>query len=248
MDHRVNNIVNNLVRTVTTGGHTLASDIAERSAMPNADPAEQLTDRLRADLGRGEYHPRERLVESELVSRYGFPRGAVRSALLLLAAEGLVDRSPNRGASVRGLSIDEGIEIAEVRRELETLCARDAALRATAEEREHLRSGLAAMLYTVGEDDVHSYRQTSIGFHEAVIVMSRHEGARRQLATIRLHNLQRHFPAAFQGSLADSAEDHIAIGGAIIAADADAAGSLMYEHLSRIVAFLSAYRDIRTVP
>lgn len=210
--------------------------------MLNSDPAVMLTERLRADLGRGEYHPRERLIESDLVSRYGFPRGAVRSALLLLAAEGLVDRSPNRGASVRSLSIDEGIEIAEVRRELEALCARDAALRASGDEREHMRAGLDAMRYTVGEDDVHSYRQTSIGFHESVIAMSRHEGARRQLATIRLHNLQRHFPTAFQGSFTDSAEDHIAIGDAIIAGDADAAGSLMYQHLNRVVEFLTAYR------
>ncbi len=213
--------------------------------MTNGDPAEQLGDRLRDDLGRGEYHPRERLIESDLVSRYGFARGAVRSALLLLAAEGLIDRSPNRGASVRGLSIDEGIEIAEVRRELESLCARDAAIRATDPERDHLRAGLNAMRYTVGEDDVHSYRQTSIGFHESVIAMSRHEGARRQLTTIRLHNLQRHFPAAFQGSLSDSAEDHIGIGEAIIAADADTAGALMYDHLTRIVHFLDAYRESR---
>ena len=32
----------------------------------------------------------------------------VRSALVQLATEGLVERSPNRGASVRSLSIDEG--------------------------------------------------------------------------------------------------------------------------------------------
>jgi DNA-binding GntR family transcriptional regulator len=213
----------------------------------NPDAAHQLADRLRSDIARGEYHPRERLIESELVSAYGFPRATVRSALVLLAAEGLVDRAPNRGAAVRSLSIEEAIELAEVRRELEALSARDAALRSSADERERLGAALDAMRYAVASDDVHSYRQSSIGFHERVIAMSRHEGASRQLKTIRMHNLQRHFPAAFQvGPIAESEDDHITIGEAIIAGDAVAAEQHMRAHLDRVVTFLVAYRDAHT--
>lgn len=212
--------------------------------MAQADPAARLAGLLSADLRRGEYHPRERLVESDLVARYGFPRATVRSALLLLAADGLVERLPNRGASVRSLGIDEGIELAEVRRELEAMCARDAALRGDEDERDRMRAALDAMAYAVRSDDVHVYRQTSIGFHESLIAMSRHSGARRQLATIRLHNLQRHFPGAFQaGPFSDSALDHATIGEAVIAGDAPAAEKAMRAHLDRVVALLTDYRD-----
>lgn len=214
--------------------------------MERSDPAEQLAAQLRVDLGRGEYHPRERLIESELVSRYGFPRATVRSALLLLGAEGLIEREPNRGASVRGLSIEEGIELAEVRRELEALCARDAAIRATDAERDRLQSVVETLRYTAGDGDVHGYRQASIGFHETIIGISRHDGARRQLVTIRLHNLQRHFPVAFQsGPLSDSADDHVAIAQAVIRAAPDAAEQAMRFHLDRIVHYLVAYHERR---
>lgn len=217
--------------------------------MDSLDQTQLLADRLRSDLARGEYHPRERLVESELVARYGFARATVRSALVQLATEGLVERSPNRGASVRSLSIDEGIELAEVRRELEALCARDAAEKATDEERERMRVGLDAMRFAAESGDVHSYRQASIAFHESVIALSRHEGARRQLASIRNHNLQRHFPVAFQtGAFSDSSHDHFEIGDAILAGDRDRASTAMRNHLDRIVAMLQEFRLSQSQP
>jgi DNA-binding GntR family transcriptional regulator len=246
VDYRVNHIVNNLVRTTVRSLIRMWADFRSEMGGGNVvstDPASQLASILRNDLRRGEYHPRERLVESDLVARYGFPRATVRSALVLLAADGLIDRAPNRGASVRSLSIDEGIELAEVRRELEAICARDAAVRATPDERRRLSDALEAMRYAVSLQDVHTYRQSSIGFHESVIDLSRHEGARRQLAQIRLHNLQRHFPAAFEGdTFADSVEDHIAVGEAIISQDAEGAESAMRAHVDRIVRFLTEYR------
>lgn len=212
--------------------------------MDTLDQTQQLVGRLRSDLARGGYHPRERLVESELVSRYGFPRATVREALVQLATEGLVERSPNRGASVRSLTIDEGIELAEVRRELEALCARDAAQKATPAERERMRAAIDAMRFASDTGDVHSYRQTSMAFHESIITFSRHEGARRQLAAIRNHNLQRHFPVAFQsGQVSRSSDDHFAIGDAIISGEAEAASAAMRRHLDRIVAMLETYRD-----
>jgi DNA-binding GntR family transcriptional regulator len=216
--------------------------MTQEASVDTLSPTQLLADRLRSDLARGEYHPRERLVESELVSRYGFARATVRGALVQLATEGLVERSPHRGASVRSLSIDEGIELAEVRRELEALCARDAAMKATTQEREQMRAALEAMRFASDSADVHSYRQASIAFHESVIALSRHDGARRQLAAIRNHNLQRHFPIAFQnGEFSDSSHDHFEIGEAIITGDASAASDAMRRHLDRIVAMLRSH-------
>ena len=73
--------------------------------------------------------------------------------------------------------------------------------------------------------------------------MSRHEVARRQLAGIRHHNLQRHFPTAFQvGPWSDSAADHIEIAEAIIAGERATAEQAMHRHLNRVVEFLEDYR------
>ncbi|GAA1466315.1 GntR family transcriptional regulator [Microbacterium thalassium] len=213
--------------------------------MEHTDAAQQLTDRLRADLTRGEYHPRERLVESDLVERYGFPRGTVRTALVQLQAEGLIDRMPHKGAMVRSLSLAEAIELAEVRRELEVLCAREAARRGDSAEREQLAQMLAALERLADAGDMHGYRQASLGFHEALMAMSRHTAAVHTLATIRNFNLQQHFPTAFRaGSFAHSAEDHRRIGEAVLAGDAELAEEAMRRHLDRVVLLLRDYADV----
>jgi DNA-binding GntR family transcriptional regulator len=57
-----------------------------------------------------ELPPGERLVESDLASRLGVSKTPVREALALLEADGLVESTPYRGASVRWLSMNEAEE------------------------------------------------------------------------------------------------------------------------------------------
>lgn len=57
-----------------------------------------------------ELPPGERLVESELAGRLGVSKTPVREALALLEADGLVESTPYRGASVRWLSMRESRE------------------------------------------------------------------------------------------------------------------------------------------
>ena len=86
-----------------------------------------LTRVLREAIVSGEYAPNQRLIEADLSATYGASRAAVRTALLELSAEGLVDRLPNRGSRVRAIPLAEAIEILEVRMNLEGLCAAKAA-------------------------------------------------------------------------------------------------------------------------
>jgi DNA-binding FadR family transcriptional regulator len=71
---------------------------------------------LRTAILRGEYAPRQRLIETELTERYATSRFVLRNALTRLAGEGLVEFQPNRGARVREISVDEAIELTEIRR------------------------------------------------------------------------------------------------------------------------------------
>ncbi len=90
-----------------------------------AKPA--LTTTLRDAIVSGEYAPNQRLIEADLSASFGASRASVRTALLELSAEGLVDRLPNRGSRVRAIPLAEAIEILEVRMGLEGLCAAKAA-------------------------------------------------------------------------------------------------------------------------
>jgi DNA-binding GntR family transcriptional regulator len=75
-----------------------APDAAEAAdagdAAATADP--RVTDLIRDAIVRGEYSPNQRLIEADLSSTFSASRATVRTALLELASEGLVERLPNR--------------------------------------------------------------------------------------------------------------------------------------------------------
>ncbi|MDB5758180.1 MAG: GntR family transcriptional regulator [Burkholderia sp.] len=87
----------------------------------NADHAVQhMTQVLEEEIVLGVLHPRERLVEDELMARFSTKRHIVRQALADMEKQGLVQRKKNSGAQVRALSPREVVEIYALREILET--------------------------------------------------------------------------------------------------------------------------------
>lgn len=70
---------------------------------------------LEHDIVFGRMQPDERLVEDDLIARFGATRHNVRRAIDDLAALGLVVRRPNRGASVVAFTVGEVENIYEIR-------------------------------------------------------------------------------------------------------------------------------------
>src|SRR5690625_6122003 len=71
--------------------------------------------RIRQRIIDGEFLPGERLVEHKLSEEMAVSRIPIREALRSLAAEGLVNIEPHRGAFVATLSKGGAMEIVEVR-------------------------------------------------------------------------------------------------------------------------------------
>ena len=86
-----------------------------------------VAEQLRRLILTGQHKPGERLVEDKLSAELGVSRVPIREALRTLAAEGLVDLPPRRGASVAQLSPAIAHDLVEVRATLEGLNARLAA-------------------------------------------------------------------------------------------------------------------------
>lgn len=78
-----------------------------------------VSDQLRKAILAGAIAPGAQLRQDELAERYGTSRIPVREALRQLEAEGLVTIQPNRGAIVTSLSLDEVLEMLEIRIALE---------------------------------------------------------------------------------------------------------------------------------
>lgn len=103
---------------------------------------------LRRAILAGRRRPGDRLVEDRLSEEMGVSRIPIREALRTLAAEGLVQIQPRRGASVAAVTRESARDLIEVRATLEALNARlaarhhDAAI--IAELRQVLKQGNAA--------------------------------------------------------------------------------------------------------
>jgi DNA-binding GntR family transcriptional regulator len=213
--------------------------MAERAVESNG--LEALVESLRRDLASGQYHPRERLVEADLVERYSTTRATVREALLVLAAEGLVERLPNRGARVTEMTPAEAIEIAEIRRLLETLCAGRAAHATSAERAEFATVAAEAEAAAVAAE-VNAYLVANDRFHAKITELAHHATAERILTGIRNRAIDRQLPRAFRASPpAASVAEHAKIAAAIAAGDSAAASAAMHEHLTSLIEVLQAY-------
>ncbi len=71
----------------------------------------------------GQFKPRERLVEMDLISKFGISRTVIREALKRLEAKGLVRSTPYRGMMVADLTVEEIEQIYFVRGKLEKIAA-----------------------------------------------------------------------------------------------------------------------------
>jgi DNA-binding GntR family transcriptional regulator len=83
--------------------------------------------------------PGSMISEGQLAVELEMGRTPVREALQRLRQIGFVEMLPRRGTLVAGVDIRQQLELLEVRRPLEELVVRMAALRATPEERTNLR-------------------------------------------------------------------------------------------------------------
>ena len=214
---------------------TDAAVLSEDEATERPD----LTQVIREAILDAQFAPHQRLIEADLSERYGASRASVRTALLNLAGEGLVERLPNRGARVRAITVDEAIEIVEVRIGLETLCARKAAENLSPTDADELRALRADIEAAIGSGDLMAYSRLNQELDRRIRDLSHHGTATQLLERLRAQSARHQFRLAFHpGRAATSAPEHIAIIDAILAKDPDAAEAATRAHLSGIVEVL----------
>ncbi|KRE91202.1 MULTISPECIES: GntR family transcriptional regulator [unclassified Arthrobacter] len=195
----------------------------------------ELVNVLRSAIVGGELVPNQRLVEADLAAEYRASRGNIRAALAELTVEGLVERVQNRGARVRAVSVEEAVEITEVRAALEALCARKAAERITDAEASELQELAKRMKDAVERGDRDSYSESNQTLHARVIEISAQQTAAATIHRLRGQAVRFQFRLARQpGRPAVSLPQHLAIIDAVCAHDPDAAAEAMRVHLESV--------------
>lgn len=174
-----------------------------------------------------------------MADRLQVTRGVVRTALIRLTQDGLVVRTPNRGAHVRMFTEAEAVEILQVRAALEALTARQAALNATDQEIAAIRRQLDQMTLKLKQNDLLGYSEGNAKLHAAIIAAARHETAAQLIAGLRAQLVRFQFRTILvAGRPPESLAEHTAIVAAIADRDPDAAEVAMRQHLLSVVSAL----------
>ncbi|HYI50229.1 MAG TPA: GntR family transcriptional regulator [Microbacterium sp.] len=200
---------------------------------------ERVTDVIRGAIVRGEYAPNQRLIEADLSDTFAASRATVRTALLELANEGLVERLPNKGSRVRAISLDEAIEILEVRIGVEGLCAAKTAASVTDDQIAEFRRLRQDMIDAVAEGDLVEYSRLNQLLDQRVRVLSRHTTASEVLGRLHAQSVRHQFKLSSRPQRAKvSVLEHAAIIDAVVARDPDAAERAVRDHLLSVIGAL----------
>lgn len=124
---------------------------------------------LRDYLVEGSLADGARVPERLLCDRFGISRTPLREALKVLAAEGLIELLPNRGARVRALSADDLRELFDVMGGLESLAGRLACERVSDEEVAEIERVHHEMYRFYLRRDMHGYFQCNQDIHRMIV-------------------------------------------------------------------------------
>ena len=129
---------------------------------------DEVVSRLRAMLVDGRIAPGAKLNERELCERLRVSRTPLREAIKLLAAEGLVDLLPNRGAVAVRLDENDVVHIFEVLADLEGMSGELAARRISDAELGEIKALHYDMLACFARRDLSGYYRINALIHAAI--------------------------------------------------------------------------------
>jgi DNA-binding GntR family transcriptional regulator len=201
----------------------------------------EIADWIRERIRRGQFAPEQRLVEVDIIRKTGGSRLKVREAFQRLAAEGLVDIEPFRGASVRSTSLEEVRHIYRARAALEGVTAADFVRFASPAQRQRLEELQAELELCVTERSPERFGRLNGAWHQLLV-----DGSGNSIIDELLQRLNVPIHRLLFDSFYDverlriANDDHRRILGAVLANDPIEAERAMRAHVEAGFEMLSA--------
>jgi len=192
-------------------------------------------------LSEGRYAPGQRLIEPDLMVRYGVGRSTVREALGRLAAGGVVTQAPHRGARIRLLTRRATGDLLRVAEMLLGLAARQAA-EAVGDGADPEPLSQAAELYATANTGNESRARAR--YYRALIELSGNIELERLLPAVQVHLIR----AQLRAARSTVHDERAALVAAIRAARPDAAEAAARAPTARLIASLDAIPDSAFAP
>jgi DNA-binding GntR family transcriptional regulator len=210
------------------------SQMAEILEITRLGLHDQVAARLRTMLVEGLIQPGAKLNERELCERLGVSRTPLREAIKLLAAEGLVDLLPNRGAVAVKLTEADVLNTFEVLAMLEGMSGALAAERITDAELTEIRALHYEMMACFARRDLSGYYRINARIHSAInnaaanpVLSGTYRSINARVQSLRFRTNQN------EAKWQQAVQEHERMVEALAARDAEAMRTVLIQHLLR---------------
>jgi DNA-binding GntR family transcriptional regulator len=225
---------------------------AHKDTLPHRQLQHVVADHLRTAILDGELKPGDWLRQQHIAEELGVSPMPVREALTQLAAEGVVEHVPYRGARVATFSMDDVADLYANRALLESMAAAAAALNVTPEELAELRDLQSQMRGKLTSGRLSEYSQLNRRFHRVLYVASRRDYLVRALdriwsafPTMMMSYYAQTTSETLAEREAQDLEEHATIIAALEDSDGERAEELMRQHIETNREELLAVLDAR---
>lgn len=206
--------------------------MADIIAIPRPVLHQEVAARLRQRIVEGLIAPGSKLNERELAEQLNVSRTPLREAIRALAAEGLVDLLPNRGAVAAQLSPQDVADTFEVIAGLEGQSGELAAQRITDAELAEIRALHYEMLAAFTRRDLSTYYRLNAQIHTRINAAARNPVLTRTWATVNARLQALRFRSNFDDAKWQRAVDeHERMVALLAARDSDGLRRLLVQHL-----------------
>lgn len=146
--------------------------MSEATPLPRYNLHDMLVAGIRDMVHAGELRPGDKIPEQALCTRFDVSRTPLREALKVLAAEGMLQLLPRRGAIVARVSAEEIDELFPIMAALESLAGELVCKRLTTEGLVRLRMLHDGMMEAYACGDEPRYLKNNRSFHETLVALT----------------------------------------------------------------------------
>lgn len=160
---------------------------------------ERVLNELRNDIINWNYNENDMITEAEISHKFGVSKTPSREALNYLCMEGFLEKIPNKGYLVKGISVMELQSLFQYRGILEKTCAEMAIQYATDDELKFLQELTEEHVAKAEGSTYQEYSEMNMDFHMSVAYLSRNRYLVSALENV-LNNLRRVFVREWKSS------------------------------------------------
>ena len=223
-------------------------------ASESVSRADWVADELRRAILARDFEPGERLSAERLAERFKVSQTPLREAFARLAGEGWVAYLPQRGVRVADVSVEEMLEIYELRELLEPLAIGRSVAHGDGAWRDGVRACFDEMVELAGPEPAaldgrayDAYEQAHTRFHSVLVQQCQSQWLTRLTTRLRDQSTRfRRLSLPLRGRLGSVHDEHAHICAAAQAGDAAAAAAAALLHFQNTKSAILEWHSERT--